>query len=70
MRKALVLGTTAATLIAGAMFVLFTSVATIQPSGSPDVEKSGCCSWHGGVCGCEGGRAVCCDGILSPSCGC
>jgi hypothetical protein len=32
--------------------------------------RSGCCSWHGGVCGCEDGRAVCCDGTLSPSCGC
>ena len=34
------------------------------------IERSGCCSWHGGVCGCSGGRAVCCDGQLSPSCGC
>lgn len=35
------------------------------------VERRGCCSWHGGVCGCsEGGRAVCCDGQLSPTCGC
>ena len=34
------------------------------------VERSGCCSWHGGVCGCQGGRALCCDGTLSPSCGC
>lgn len=32
--------------------------------------QSGCCSWHKGVCGCSGGRAVCCDGTLSPSCGC
>lgn len=30
----------------------------------------GCCSRHRGVCGCSGGRAVCCDGSLSPSCGC
>lgn len=35
-----------------------------------DVEKSGCCSWHGGVCGCEGNRVQCCDGTLSPSCTC
>lgn len=34
------------------------------------LAKSGCCSWHGGVCGCVGGRAKCCDGTLSPSCGC
>jgi hypothetical protein len=32
--------------------------------------RSGCCSWHKGVCGCQFGRAVCCDGTLSPSCGC
>lgn len=30
----------------------------------------GCCSWHKGQCGCEGGRVVCCDGTLSPSCRC
>jgi hypothetical protein len=34
------------------------------------LAKSGCCSWHGGVCGCSGGRALCCDGALSPTCGC
>lgn len=34
------------------------------------VEQRGCCSWHSGVCGCTGGRAVCCDGSFSPSCGC
>lgn len=33
-------------------------------------DRSGCCSYHGGVCGCSGGRARCCDGTLSPSCGC
>ena len=35
-----------------------------------DSNQRGCCSWHGGVCGCEGGRKVCCDGSLSPSCRC
>jgi Phr family secreted Rap phosphatase inhibitor len=35
-----------------------------------DVERSGCCSWHGGVVGCSGGRQVCADGSLSPSCTC
>ncbi|WP_346354723.1 hypothetical protein [Azotosporobacter soli] len=33
-------------------------------------QQRGCCSHHGGVCGCEGGRAVCCDGRYSPTCGC
>lgn len=34
------------------------------------VYARGCCSHHGGVCGCSYGRAQCCDGTLSPSCGC
>ena len=33
-------------------------------------QGRGCCSWHGGVCGCSGRRATCCDGTVSPSCGC
>lgn len=39
-------------------------------ANSPTVERRGCCSHHGGVCGCENGRALCCDGRLSPTCGC
>jgi len=35
-----------------------------------DDQRSGCCSHHGGVCGCSYGRALCCDGTLSPSCRC
>jgi hypothetical protein len=35
-----------------------------------EVEKRGCCSHHNGVCGCEDDRAKCCDGTLSPNCGC
>lgn len=35
-----------------------------------DVERRGCCSHHGGVCGCAGGGARCCDGSMSPTCGC
>lgn len=34
------------------------------------MAQRGCCSHHGGVCGCSGGRAKCCDGSLSPSCQC
>jgi len=34
------------------------------------VSRRGCCSHHKGVCGCEDGRAACCDGTLSPTCGC
>lgn len=40
-------------------------------NGEEKLAGRGCCSWHGGVCGCSSsGRAVCCDGVLSPSCGC
>ncbi|MBN1663424.1 MAG: hypothetical protein JW943_07480 [Deltaproteobacteria bacterium] len=35
-----------------------------------DPQRRGCCSHHGGVCGCQDGRALCCDGTVSPSCGC
>ncbi|NBC34746.1 MAG: hypothetical protein GVY13_18900 [Alphaproteobacteria bacterium] len=37
-----------------------------------DEARRGCCSWHGGVCGCsrDYNRLRCCDGSLSPSCGC
>ena len=53
--------------------------STIQPTEkelckttdkSLTVERSGCCSWHGGVAGCSGGRQVCNDGTYSPSCTC
>ena len=31
----------------------------------------GCCSHHGGECGCnKNGRTVCCDNTLSPTCIC
>ena len=32
--------------------------------------QQGCCSWHDGVAGCSGGRVLCNDGTLSPSCTC
>ena len=36
------------------------------------VQRRGCCSWHGGVAGCDenSGRLRCNDGSLSPSCRC
>jgi endonuclease YncB( thermonuclease family) len=40
------------------------------PMSEPELGKRGCCSHHGGVCSCSQGRAACCDGTLSPSCGC
>lgn len=47
-------------------------VSENNPSHSPQekANQKGCCSWHGGVCGCRGGRALCCDGTLSPTCRC
>ena len=35
-------------------------------------DRSGCCSHHQGVCGCDAvaGKLRCCDGTNSPSCKC
>lgn len=32
--------------------------------------RSGCCSKHGGTCGCKDGSVQCCDGTASSSCTC
>jgi len=56
----------------GAILVQSQSHASVSKS-EPDnyLAKSGCCSWHGGVCGCNSwGEVVCCDGTTSPSCTC
>jgi hypothetical protein len=45
-------------------------ITTLSTLDKAAVERSGCCSHHGGVCGCTGGRQQCCDGALSPSCTC
>jgi len=42
----------------------------VSASSYEPLERRGCCSHHGGVCGCKGERAECCDGQLSPTCGC
>jgi len=56
-------------LVAGATSVGVGRAAAPEPT--PDTpEKRGCCSHHKGVCGCEGASAKCCDGTLSPTCGC
>jgi hypothetical protein len=49
----------------------FGAAAFARPAAHP-VEHSGCCSHHGGVCGCTADRmhARCCDGAISPSCDC
>ncbi len=56
------------------MFVVFAIMALSAGAAfslmSDIKQRRGCCSHHGGVCGCSSGRAVCCDGTFSPSCGC
>lgn len=64
------------------LLILPTTVATGEPAAADRTclaavaalgnapEQRGCCSWHGGVCGCSLGRIVCCDGALSPTCTC
>jgi len=44
----------------------------MDDSNSILLAGRGCCSWHGGECGCDDatGRTICCDGTLSPSCRC
>ena len=65
-------------LISSTLFVLVISNTTktieefkISKNTNPlEVQQRGCCSWHGGVAGCSGGRVVCEDGSFSPSCTC
>jgi len=58
-------------LFAGLMLSFGALLSNGVSAGSYEpLEKRGCCSHHGGVCGCESDRAKCCDGQLSPSCGC
>lgn len=47
--------------------------SSIASSTDPDLTplQRGCCSWHGGVAGCDSrGRVTCNDGSTSPSCRC
>jgi hypothetical protein len=46
------------------------SVGAYSKPTPPPVEHRGCCSHHGGECGCKNGHDLCCDGSLSPSYGC
>lgn len=52
------------------LLCLTLSAHAITPEKGLEIAGRGCCSWHQGVCGCSGGRALCCDGSASPSCGC
>ena len=56
----------------GAFFVLLSFIMMPTNSAAPTDGDGGrgCCSHHHGVCGCTGGRTMCCDGTQSPTCGC
>lgn len=45
---------------------------TVEPQPeNPSYGGRGCCSHHGGVCGCNArGEVVCCDNTVSKSCEC
>ncbi|ACH39023.1 hypothetical protein Gbem_2010 [Citrifermentans bemidjiense Bem] len=47
-----------------------TEICNATSAEKDEIGRRGCCSWHGGVCGCSGGSVVCCDGSYSPSCTC
>ena len=52
---------------AGCIFLGAVSSTSIK---NGEIAQRGCCSHHSGVCGCQYGRIVCCDGSYSPSCHC
>lgn len=43
---------------------------TYTYSNNQCIAGRGCCSRHGGVCGCKNGHSKCCDGTISPTCQC
>ena len=51
---------------------LFLNVSVYSKCTPFQFQKAGCCSKHGGVCGCnkQVHRLKCCDGATSPSCTC
>lgn len=52
--------------------MVFTALAAVFLFSVSSYARSGCCSWHGGVSGCDTntGRQVCNDGTYSPTCTC
>lgn len=57
--------------------IISAAAALVLGSATPDAcwigpnGQRGCCSHHGGVCGCmSSGSKKCCDGTASPSCVC
>lgn len=73
MKKIILAATAAIGLLSGAASYAPEAAAPLPRTvdRAPDwPESRGCCSWHGGQCGCSGERVLCCDGTLSPSCTC
>jgi len=60
------------------LFVLFTALilstsmvcAFSFKSRHASPSEDGCCEGHKGVCGCQGERAMCCDGSVATDCAC
>lgn len=52
------------------LVVSFTMLPTASAVPDEGPDGRGCCSHHGGVCGCSDGRTKCCDGAFSPTCQC
>lgn len=51
------------------VLIFLMGMALLNPIGV--MAQRGCCSWHGGVAGCDSsGKIICNDGTLSPSCTC
>lgn len=57
-------------LIVGVALISIIAINKAYSSNHNNEDKRGCCSNHGGVCGCKNGRQICCDGTTSPSCTC
>ena len=60
--------------LVSAAFAVALSLALLPTSHAASTEEpdaqQGCCSHHGGVCGCSSHTTTCCDGSASPSCHC
>ena len=55
------------------VFLLLSSTSFVFAFGAKKqkaYEELGCCAAHKGVCGCQGQRAMCCDGAVATNCTC
>lgn len=67
----MVMGRLISIVLLGTVAIVTASVPSAEAfPGARPPEKRGCCSHHKGVCGCESGRTMCCDGTVSPTCEC